>query len=80
MSIEKHPLASDRLALPAAEAANLVGVSERHWWSMHATGRLGPMPIALGRSKRWRVDELRAWLAAGAPPRDKWLSMRGETS
>jgi predicted DNA-binding transcriptional regulator AlpA len=64
------------LALPAAEVAKLLGISERHLWAMHSTGRLGPRPIALGRAKRWRIDELRAWLDAGAPSRDKWLAMR----
>jgi hypothetical protein len=46
---------------------------------MHSTGRLGPLPVAFGRAKRWRADALRAWLAAGAPCRNKWLAMSGET-
>jgi predicted DNA-binding transcriptional regulator AlpA len=32
-----------------------------------AYGRL-PAGIRIGRSKRWRVEEIRAWVAAGAPP------------
>jgi predicted DNA-binding transcriptional regulator AlpA len=37
------------------------------------------MPVRLGtKAPRWRVDELRAWLAAGAPDRQTWLKMRGE--
>lgn len=74
MSTSAHDAELERLALPAADVAKLLGISERHLWSMHSTGRLGPRPIALGRAKRWRVDEIRAWLAAGAPSRDKWLS------
>jgi predicted DNA-binding transcriptional regulator AlpA len=61
-----------RLALPAAEVAKLLEISERHLWAMHATGRLGPQPIRLGRATRWPVEELRAWLAAGAPCREAW--------
>ena len=80
MSITTNPRELERLALPAPDAAKLLGISERHFWSMHSTGRLGPRPIALGRAKRWRVDELRAWLAAGAPSRDKWLAMNGSAS
>ncbi|HEY2415954.1 MAG TPA: hypothetical protein VGI40_27175 [Pirellulaceae bacterium] len=66
------------LALSAADSAKWFGVSERHWWSMHSTGRLGPLPVAFGRAKRWRADELRRWLEAGAPCRDKWLAMQGD--
>ncbi|ADB14953.1 phage transcriptional regulator, AlpA [Pirellula staleyi DSM 6068] len=65
------------LAIPAVELAELLNVSERHLWGMLATGRLGPQPIALGRAKRWPVDEVKAWLAAGAPDRDTWQAMRG---
>jgi predicted DNA-binding transcriptional regulator AlpA len=75
-----HEMESERLALPAADVAKLLGISERHLWSMHSTGRLGPRPVAFGRAKRWRIDELRAWLDAGAPPRDKWLTMRGDAA
>ena len=80
MTTLTHPAESERLALPAADVAKLLGISERHLWAMHATGRLGPRPIALGRAKRWRVDELRAWLDAGAPSRDKWLTMRSDVA
>lgn len=66
------------LALTAAETAKLLGISERHLWACHASGKLGPRPIALGKSKRWVASAVRAWLDAGAPPRDKWLAMRGE--
>lgn len=66
---------SQKLALPAAEVAKLLTVSERHVSALNASGRL-PRPIKLGRSVRWPVDELRAWLAAGAPSRDKWEAMQ----
>ena len=63
------------MALPAADVAKLLGISLRHLHSLNATGRL-PRPIRLGRSVRWRTDELREWLAAGAPPRDRFEAMR----
>ena len=75
MSHPQNSSARECLALPAAETARLLGISERHLWACHASGRLGPRPIALGRSKRWRLDELRAWLDAGAPPRERWEVM-----
>lgn len=66
---------TERLALPAAETAELLGISERHLWSLHAAGRV-PRPVSLGRSKRWPIEELRSWLAAGSPSRDKWEASR----
>lgn len=76
MSTRTQNDAPDRLALPAPDTAKLLGISERHLWSLSASGRL-PAPIRLGRSVRWRLDELRAWLDAGCPPRDRWEAMRG---
>ena len=68
----------DCIAVPAPEVAKLLGVSVRHVWALLAQERL-PRPIRLGRSVRWNVDELRAWLDAGAPVRDTWERMRVTT-
>ncbi len=75
MSTTVHNATSERLALPAAAVAKLLGISLRHLWKLSASGRL-PAPIRLGRSVRWRLDELRAWLNAGCPARDQWEAMR----
>jgi len=64
-----------QLALSAAEVAKLLGVSERHVWALHSSGRL-PRPIRLGRAVRWNVAELQAWLDAGAPERFRWETLR----
>lgn len=71
MSTSTHPGESARLAVPAGEVAKLLGVSLRHVWALLAEGQL-PRPVRLGRSVRWNIDELRAWLAAGAPEMDSW--------
>jgi len=63
------------LALPAAAVAEMLQVSERHLWSLHSSGRL-PQPVRFGRAVRWSVDELRDWLAAGAPSRDVWEQLK----
>lgn len=68
---------SERLALPAAAVAKLLDISERHLWTLHSTGRI-PRPLRLGRAVRWSADELRAWLAAGAPSRDAWETHKGD--
>jgi len=62
-------------ALSAKQAAALCGVSLRHWWSLYAR-ELTPESISLGRSRRWLRAQITAWLAAGAPPREKWEQMR----
>jgi predicted DNA-binding transcriptional regulator AlpA len=64
------------LAITAADLAERLNVSERHLWGMLKSGRLGPQPLALGRSKRWAVAEVEAWLAAGAPDRATWQTLR----
>ena len=75
MSTQPNQNASERLALPAAEVAKTLGISERHLWALHSQGRI-PRPVRLGRATRWPLDELRAWLAAGSPARDKWEASR----
>jgi len=62
------------LALRPREAAKALGISLRHLHTLNASGRL-PRPIRLGRSVRWRADELRDWVDAGCPPRDKWEAL-----
>lgn len=73
------PVETDQQSLPLAvgarEASRLASVSSRTWARLVASGR-APAGIRLGRSRRWLVSELRAWLAAGAPPRERWDALR----
>lgn len=52
----------------------LLGVSERSIQRLDSSGKI-PAAINFGACKRWAIDEVRAWLAAGAPPRARWTSM-----
>ncbi len=61
-----HPLAVD-----ARGVSLLLGISRSLVCKLDATGRL-PRGIHLGRRKVWQIDEVRAWLAAGAPGRERW--------
>lgn len=68
---ERQPeQALEALAVDATEAARICGVSRAMWWKLDRSGRC-PQPVRVGRLKRWRVEELRAWLAMGCPPRSK---------
>jgi len=62
------------LAVTADEVAELLGVSRAHVWRLHSSGRL-PSPVRFGRAVRWDRQMLALWLAAGAPPREKWAEM-----
>ena len=59
------------LLLTAFQAAEMFGAGLRTWRTWQATGRI-PQPIRIGRKNFWRSQELRAWVAAGCPDREKW--------
>lgn len=60
-----------RLLLTAPEAAELCNVSLRTWRTWDAAGAI-PRALQIGRSRRWRSDELRLWIAVGCPRRTAW--------
>ncbi len=68
--IEIEPLCVDRAGLAA-----ILNVSVRQVDRLDSGGRL-PAAIVLGRCKRWSVEEVKAWIAAGAPPRSRWNASR----
>ena len=68
--------AADAIGLTAADAAALLGISESHFYCLHKTGRLGPLPVRMGRAVRWSRQELVDWFNAGSPPRARWLAIR----
>ncbi|MBN9523298.1 helix-turn-helix domain-containing protein [bacterium] len=64
------PLVADAKGL-----AKLLGLGVRTIRSHDAAGKL-PQPLKLGGRVVWRLDELRAWLDAGAPDRATWAALR----
>jgi excisionase family DNA binding protein len=75
MCANSSSLAPSRAAVPARDAAAILGISERHLWALASSGRL-PSPIRLGRAVRWDQDELRKWVATGASARERWEQLK----
>ena len=59
------------LLVSARQVAAMCGRSERTWRSWDCA-HLVPRGVSIGRSRLWRVDELREWITAGCPRRADW--------
>jgi predicted DNA-binding transcriptional regulator AlpA len=66
MTDAPSPLLVDRAGL-----AQMLDVSVRQIDRLDSGGKL-PKAIPLGRCKRWNVEEIKTWIAEGAPPRSRW--------
>jgi predicted DNA-binding transcriptional regulator AlpA len=77
MSTTQTPNDPPTLTLTARDAAVLLGISRAQFFKLHASGKLGPMPVYFGaRAPRWSREELAEWVRAGAPCRQTWQSLR----
>ncbi len=66
------------LLLCAKDAAKLCGISRAQWWKLLERNKL-PEPVYLGqKAPRWRVTELRTWVAAGCPDAAAWKARRNK--
>lgn len=61
--------------MTVGEVAGLLGLSERQVWKLNTSGKL-PAPVRIGRSVRWRRQELLDWIEAGTPAREAWEKIR----
>ncbi len=52
--------------ITAAELANMLSISVRTLWRLLSAGELIE-PIKIGGNTRWRLDEVRTWIAEGCP-------------
>jgi predicted DNA-binding transcriptional regulator AlpA len=76
------PLAGSGLAPLLGDAVTvgaLLGLSSRSVRRLDSSGRL-PRPVRCGGSVRWRLDELRLWVAAGCPDRSTWDETQAESA
>jgi predicted DNA-binding transcriptional regulator AlpA len=64
------------LVLDAAGLAGELHVGLSTLWKLDSAGHL-PRGVRFGaRCRRWPRAEIEAWLAAGAPHRDRWEAIR----
>ena len=67
------------LLLSAGDAPRVLGIGKTLFLQLDDTGTV-PQAIKLGNKRKlWRYDELRAWIIAGCPQRDRW-NYSGEIS
>jgi len=68
--------AIEPLLVGAKDLARILAISEATLLRWDQTGELGPEGIKkLGR-RLWPVAEVRAWVAAGMPVRERWLTLK----
>jgi predicted DNA-binding transcriptional regulator AlpA len=65
------PMHFQPILIDVKAVANLLGRSVASVQRDDNAGRI-PRPIMIGRSKRWRCKELRAWVRLGCPIREVW--------
>ncbi|WP_088258728.1 helix-turn-helix transcriptional regulator [Fimbriiglobus ruber] len=63
------------LVVDAQRLGVMLDAKLRTVWTWNAAGKL-PAPIRIGGRVLWRVDEIRAWIDAGAPNRVEWEARR----
>jgi len=62
---------SEPLLVNAKTAAAMCAKSLRTWRTWDALGLI-PRPVRIKHSTLWRLNELKAWAAAGCPRRSEW--------
>lgn len=65
------------LAVDAAGIPKVLPISRALWLKLDSQGRV-PRGFKLGRRRLWDIDELKRWIAAGAPSAERWARMREE--
>jgi excisionase family DNA binding protein len=73
-------IADETLLLSVGKAAALCGTSTRTWRRWDSAGLI-PSPVRIGRTTRWRREDVLAWIAAKCPRRQEWERRKlGKTS
>lgn len=61
--------------LTAKQLADILSISTRTVWRFDSAGFM-PKPIRLGKTVRWKAEEVTAWIEAGCPVRSVWDASR----
>ena len=65
-----------KLCIDAVAMAEFLGITVAQIRRLASTDRV-PIPLRLGRCRRWSVQELAEWVNADCPRRGAWVRMRG---
>jgi predicted DNA-binding transcriptional regulator AlpA len=77
LAVDQSALAAEaRLLIDSVTLAEILQVKAFQLVTLRNAGRL-PLPVHLGKSVRWVVQELREWAAAGQPEIGVWIKARG---
>jgi excisionase family DNA binding protein len=68
---------TESLLVSVEDAAKLLGIGKTHFYGLHSSGRLGPLPIKLGSRSLWNRQELTEWVSANCPARQQWQQIKG---
>lgn len=70
------PDGNEQLTVGVRQAAEMLSIGRSHFYSMLSSGQIGPMAHKLGKRSLFSVKELREWVDAGMPPRQKWVEQK----
>ncbi len=62
--------------LTAPKLASWLDISRRKVATMQSAGLL-PKEVRMGRSVRWRVEDIEKWIAMGCPSREQFEAAKG---
>lgn len=68
------------LLLSVADTAKVLGISRPMLYQLISDGRFGLVGIRFGRKRLFSVEELKDWVKAGCPTREKWVRKDDEKS
>lgn len=67
-----NSVAIEPMLLSVEDTAKILSISKPMLYQMFSDGRFGLMGIRFGRKRLFPVEELRNWVQAGCPSREKW--------
>ena len=71
---------NERLLVGTKQASEMLSIGRSHFYSMLSSGQIGPTAHKLGKRSLFSVNELREWVNAGMPPRQKWMEQKNENN